>query len=136
MHAKQKYATVEYDTDPGGAGDTFKSDVKQILKKAFRRFGIYVYQAPPDNTTDHLRALFQTLGINCVIDVGAHYGEYGRRLRNLVDFRGRIASFEPTSEAYEKLERRAARDPEWRITNCALGASSGEKKSISHDLLR
>ena len=63
-----------------------------------------------------------------MIDVGAHYGEYGRRLRNFVDYRGRIASFEPTSEAYEKLERRAASDPGWRIINCALGASSVEKE--------
>jgi len=63
-----------------------------------------------------------------VIDVGAHYGEYGRRLRNFVDYRGRIASFEPTSEAYEKLERRAASDPDWRIINCAPGASTSEKE--------
>ena len=128
MHTKQKYDIVEYDTDPAGAGGTFKSHVKQIFKKAFRRLGIYVYQTPPDNMTEHLRALFQSLGINCVIDVGAHYGEYGRRLRNFVDYQGRIVSFEPTSEAYEKLERRAASDPGWRIINCALGASSGEKE--------
>jgi FkbM family methyltransferase len=128
MHVKQKYDIVEYDTDPSGAGGTFKSHVRQILKKAFRRFGIYIYRSPPDNGTDHLRALFQKFGINCVIDVGAHYGEYGRRLRNFVDYRGRIASFEPTSEAYEKLERRAASDPDWRIINCALGASSSEKE--------
>ena len=63
-----------------------------------------------------------------MIDVGAHYGEYVRRLRKFVDYRGRIASFEPTSEAYEKLERRAASDPDWRIINCALGASSSEKE--------
>jgi hypothetical protein len=47
MRAKQKYDIVEYDTDPGGAGGTFKTHVKQILKKAFRRSGIYVYQSPP-----------------------------------------------------------------------------------------
>jgi FkbM family methyltransferase len=128
VQPKQKHDIVEYDTDLGGAGGTFRSRVNQIVKEAFRRFGIHVYQSPPDNLTDHLRSLFQTLDINCVIDVGAHYGEYGRRLRNFVHYRGRIASFEPASEAYEKLERRAASDPGWRITNCALGGSSSEKE--------
>ena len=32
----------------------------------------------------HLRTLFSALGVDLVLDVGAHHGEYGRLLRNQV----------------------------------------------------
>ena len=35
MRAKQKYDIVEYDTDPGGAGGTFETHVKQDSQEGF-----------------------------------------------------------------------------------------------------
>ena len=127
MRAEKKYDIVECDSDAYGQSKYIKH-AKQLAKRALRRLRIYVSLGPPDILTEHLRLLFQTLGINCVIDVGAHYGEFGRQLRKFVNFRGRIASFEPTSEAYTKLQRRAASDAEWHTFQYALAARSDEKE--------
>src|SRR6185503_4175420 len=60
-----------------------------------------------------------------VFDVGAHRGEYGARLRTL-GYRGRIVSFEPVAATYQQLGRRAARDPQWRTHQFALGVANQE----------
>ena len=67
-----------------------------------------------------LPALFEMYGVNCVLDVGAHEGEYAQRLR-AGGYRGRIVSFEPVPRACAELERAAADDPEWRVQQIALG---------------
>jgi len=43
---------------------------------------------------EHLQALFARLKIDCVIDVGAHLGQFGRLVRRL-GYEGTIISFEP-----------------------------------------
>jgi FkbM family methyltransferase len=123
MRAENIYDVVDCDDR-----HAYTKHAKQLAKRALRRLGIYVSLAPPEILTEHLRLLFQTLGINCVIDVGAHYGEFGRDLRRFVGYRGRIASFEPTSEAYAKLERRAASDAEWHTAQYALGAGPDKRE--------
>ena len=67
----------------------------------------------------HLAAVFAHLRINCVIDVGAHVGEYGRKLRKY-GYGGRIVSFEPVAENFERL--REARDGNWHAHDLALGS--------------
>jgi FkbM family methyltransferase len=112
----------------------YKIHIKSVFKNILRYCRIYYFLKKHDEFMEslryleHLRYLLVTLGINCVIDVGAHYGEFGWDLRRFAGYRGRIASFEPSSEAYEKLARRAAGDSEWRIANYALGIASDEKK--------
>ena len=71
-----------------------------------------------------LPALFEMYGVNCVIDVGAHEGEYATRLRD-GGYEGRIASFEPVPRAYEELARAAERDPGWSVHQLALGREDG-----------
>lgn len=71
----------------------------------------------------HLMAVFRELGVNCVLDVGAHYGEYGRLLRHY-GYAGRIVSFEPVAANFARLGE--AQDGEWRAFNVALGAEDGE----------
>jgi FkbM family methyltransferase len=67
-----------------------------------------------------LPALFEMYGVNCVIDVGAHEGEYAQRLR-AGGYEGRIVSFEPVPRAFAELERAASEDPDWHIHPLALG---------------
>ena len=67
-----------------------------------------------------LPALFEMYGVNCVLDVGGHEGEYAQRLR-AGGYRGRIVSFEPIPRAFAELERAAAGDPEWHVHQIALG---------------
>ena len=71
-----------------------------------------------------LPALFEMYGVNCVIDVGAHEGEYAERLRS-GGYEGRIVSFEPVPRAFAQLERRAADDRDWSVHQIALGREDG-----------
>jgi len=68
----------------------------------------------------HVAGLLEKYEVNCVFDVGANAGQYGRRLRQL-GYTGRIVSFEPTEEAFGKLEKAAKDDPEWWVFPFALG---------------
>lgn len=70
--------------------------------------------------TQHVTALLAKYQVNCVFDVGANAGQYGRRLRKL-GYTGRIVSFEPTADAFAKLERAAKKDDDWMVFNVGLG---------------
>jgi FkbM family methyltransferase len=78
---------------------------------------------------DHLWKVLRFLRIDCVLDVGAHRGEYARLLRS-VGFRGRIVSFEPVSATYADLAAAAAQDPAWETRRVALGREE-EKRTIN-----
>jgi FkbM family methyltransferase len=71
-----------------------------------------------------LPALFEMYGVDLVIDVGAHEGEYGQKLRS-GGFEGEIVSFEPVPRAFEELERNAKRDDRWTAHRLALGREDG-----------
>jgi|KBSMisStaDraftv2_1062788.scaffolds.fasta_scaffold29764_1 FkbM family methyltransferase len=75
--------------------------------------------------TAYLQKLFGLLSIDCVLDVGANVGQYRDFLRDEVGFGGQIVSFEPIPAHAESMRSRAARDPNWTIENCALGAAPG-----------
>ena len=69
----------------------------------------------------HLRTLFDFLGINLVIDVGANQGQYGKMLRR-AGYKGKIVSFEPVSSTYNLLQACCNQDANWRAYRYALGA--------------
>lgn len=71
-----------------------------------------------------LPALLDMYGVNCVIDVGAHEGQFARRLR-AGGYDGRIVSFEPAPGPLAELERAASADPEWTVRRVALGREDG-----------
>ena len=71
-----------------------------------------------------LPALFGMYGVNCVIDVGAHEGEYAKRLR-AGGYTGRIVSFEPVPRALAALEQAADGDADWHVHGVALGREDG-----------
>jgi len=72
----------------------------------------------------HLATLLRRCAVNCVLDVGANHGQFGRRLRR-VGYRGHIVSFEPVPETFARLERAAAEDPRWTVHPYALGREAG-----------
>lgn len=68
--------------------------------------------------------LLRMYRVNCVIDVGAHKGQYATGLRE-AGYAGRIVSFEPVPHAFERLRRAAAGDPNWSVHQVALGREDG-----------
>ena len=96
------------------------------LRNAARRLGVELVRAHQRNATllgHHLRHLFAQHQIDCVLDVGAQHGVYGRWLRGN-GYRGTLVSFEPVSESFALLA--AGCDPKWRAVQCALGSADGQ----------
>lgn len=75
--------------------------------------------------TSYLQRLFERMGTDCVLDVGANVGQYRDYLRDQVGYSGLIISFEPHPMCIAKLQERARDDPKWIIHGHALGASKG-----------
>lgn len=85
--------------------------------------------------------LLKNFNIDVVIDVGANIGQYGSELRN-IGYTGKIISFEPTSGAFLKLNKRALKDSLWDVYNLSLGERDGtssiniSKNSVSSSILK
>ncbi len=118
-----------------------KRRLKGVTKRTLARMGFFVGRYPQTYTLDaHLLQLSTRLAINCVLDVGAHHGEFVEKLRD-AGYRGRIVSFEPVHESFAVLEREHGRDPNWAGYEMALGDHDGEatlnilKESVFNSLL-
>lgn len=72
-------------------------------------------------------ALLLRGGVDMVIDVGAHAGEYGQSLR-AIGYTGKIVSFEPVRHQFERLLAASAEDSAWECQNKAGGARSETAK--------
>jgi FkbM family methyltransferase len=71
-------------------------------------------------------ALFSSLDIDLLIDIGANKGQYALSRRR-GGYGGEILSFEPLRTAHAALLARAKDDPNWTVANrMALGNRSGE----------
>jgi FkbM family methyltransferase len=64
--------------------------------------------------------IMKSLNINMVFDVGANKGQYAQKLREF-GYTGRIISFEPLNNVFEKLKQASTGDSTWEVHNCALG---------------
>jgi len=79
----------------------------------------------------HLQTFLRRYAVDCVFDVGANDGGYGRRLRRL-GYAGRIISFEPIPEVCDQLRRAAAGDPLWEVRQEALDE---ESRTVSFNVM-
>ncbi len=77
-----------------------------------------------------LRALLLRHEIDCVLDVGANGGQFGRALRD-VGYDGWIVSFEPNPVAFSRLQKCC--DERWLAQNLALGRTPGQMTLIVHE---
>jgi FkbM family methyltransferase len=100
--------------------------LKRLIQRATRVVGLHVGRYPPvDSLAYHLKTVFRELEIDCVLDVGAHEGEFAGSLRDL-GYTGQILSFEPVRASFDALTRARGLDRGWRGHNVALGAEDGE----------
>ena len=96
------------------------SIIKKIAKKIFNKFGLNVssYKKYPEFLLHHK--------IELLFDVGANFGQYAMHARDN-GYKGKIVSFEPLPDAYEKILKNSENDPLWTVhKRCALGANIGE----------
>jgi len=97
------------------------------LARSFAKSLGYEVMGPPRAFAIHhtLHGLLRHQQINLVLDVGANEGQFGKELR-ASGYRGRIVSFEPLAEPYERLRRCAAADPDWAVAErTAVGSETG-----------
>ena len=98
------------------------TEAKRAARRLLRSIGFDLIRFGPQGTTLPMRlaTLLPRLGIDTVVDVGAHWGEFGLLLRDS-GFHGRIISFEPASANVERLMRVTSGDPDWLVRPEALG---------------
>lgn len=85
--------------------------------------GLDISRFPGDHPTHHVVQLLRHHRITRVLDVGANDGGYSSELRRF-GYTGRIVSFEPVSEPYRLLGKRASHDADWMTLPYAVGAES------------
>jgi FkbM family methyltransferase len=107
---------------------------RRVLRRTLRRVGLDVRRYRPRLTGfdgpdfPYRRAqIMNAHGIDLVVDVGAHRGEYGLELRGS-GYRGRLVSLEPASEPFAALERAARADGRWECRRAAVGSTAGEAR--------
>src|SRR5262245_30505243 len=66
-----------------------------------------------------MQRAIQDLGVDLVIDAGAHEGSFATRLRR--DYAGDLHSFEPVTASFAKLREAASGDARWTVHQVALG---------------
>lgn len=100
----------------------------KVINGLFNRIGIDLKRYPSIDLRRRI-LLLNEFKINCVLDVGANFGQYGEELRK-IGYKGKIHSYEPLSFAFNKLKKNSSKDKNWEINNFALGADN-EKRNIN-----
>jgi FkbM family methyltransferase len=99
-------------------------DLKVALRHALAHAGVWVGRPNQLALHYHVAELLATQRADCVFDVGASRGQYGRALRQ-AGYRGPIVSFEPVSEAFCDLQAQAQLDPSWSVRQVAVADKPG-----------
>ena len=74
---------------------------------------------------EQLRRFLAYYRVDCVLDVGANFGQYARMLRTRAKYRDWIVSFEPNPEAVAALRKAAQGDARWLIEDIAVSDRDG-----------
>ena len=70
-----------------------------------------------------VHAALRANDIEIILDVGANAGQFAQSMRQ-IGYHGRIISFEPIPELFDRIQDAARRDSLWSVHNCALGVDS------------
>ena len=100
-----------------------KKLLKILVRKTLKIFNLKL--SFYDKSKPRYIKAIDSLGINVIFDIGANSGQFA--LETLYNgFRGKIISFEPTSEVYEKLKKNSQKWSNWQIhERAAVGEECG-----------
>ena len=99
--------------------------IKQTVKKSFHKVGLDVRQVTSNPSLRLLKAL-EHFKINVVFDIGSNKGQFASEICSF-GYQGQIICFEPLSDAYQDLLRKASQKPNWKVhQRCAVGNFDGE----------
>ncbi len=105
-----------------------RRSVGRLVRRALERVGLPViprWRLVKLEQSTHLRALFEMLGVDCVLDVGANIGQFHEFLRLHVGYDGAVVSFEPVQELFDGLRDAAQAERAWSVHRLALGEEDG-----------
>lgn len=91
-----------------------------MVRLAAQRAGIDLVPYPYSSPLWGVARLLETRRVATVLDVGANDGGYGSGIRRH-GYRGRIISFEPLQQVFEKLQVKARNDEGWQVVRSAVG---------------
>jgi FkbM family methyltransferase len=96
-----------------------------INQHVFAAVGVELRRVPaPTPFERKLKHFLHDAGVTCILDVGAHWGEFGGQLRRL-GYTGRIVSFEPLPSSFAVLKRTVQGDPQWEARGDAITDQPG-----------
>jgi len=98
---------------------------KKLVRSLLEKMGYEIRRVQPAHsgvaTRGQLGQLLNFLKIDCTFDVGANAGQFADHLRHS-GYTGRIISFEPLRDAWERLSFASANDDAWIVhPRCAIG---------------
>lgn len=96
-----------------------------VARRLARKVGLDVWRYPEADPLWRAVRLLAAHEIDVVVDVGANDGEYATVIRQL-GYGGRIISFEPVQDPFQRLSARAASDRAWDPVRSALGDEDRE----------
>ena len=111
-------------------------NLKLQLQYLFNYFGLDIKSYNLKNNFNfRLKHFLDYKEIDCVIDIGANDGQFGKNLRK-IGYKEQIISFEPIVTAYRSLEDTSKKDKKWKTFNFALGENTEEAEiNISQNSL-
>lgn len=100
---------------------------KHKIKKLLHTLGIEAHRYHPTaSPLARLMAAIHAFEIDLIFDIGANEGQFAMELRE-GGYQGRIVSFEPLAQAFDKLSTLSKHDRAWLVhPRCALGDHMGE----------
>jgi len=107
---------------------------KTVLKKPMNACGLDLVRFEPVESPGRILRpseaqkfmWMSSLGINTVIDIGAHVGEFAMQIHAIVSDAS-IFSFEPLQDAFSQLQANLASVPKFHALRYALGDSNATK---------
>ena len=94
--------------------------IKTAFRRLINRLGYDIVGYLGGSPRGRMIRMLEQHRIDVILDVGAFEGAFGRDMRGL-GFGGRIVSFEPRRDTFERLRQAAAGDEKWQAAPIGLG---------------